>query len=382
MFSQPLIHADWTQALWAALMFLAALGFWTDKTRLGKTLSGAAVILTTAMVLTNVGVLPRSSEVYGVVWVYLVPLAIPLLLLKADLRRVISETRFMLLAFAAGTVGTVAGTLLGFFILPLGDEGNKLAGIFSATYIGGSMNMVAVAQAVNLEPSITSAAVAADNVVGVLYLTFLALAPSLALFQWWFRNSRPSKGLAPAHSSAEDLNQNAAGIDLRHIGFALGLAFAIGATGIQLAAWCGVPGYSIMFITALTLTVANLFPRQLKSLKGEYEIGLFCMYLFFAAVGISADILALLDKAMVVAAYAAVILICHASVCFGVSRFFNLDLMEVVIASNACAGGPPSAAALAASKNRPDLVAPAILLGVFGYAIANFIGVGLTTWLG
>ena len=67
---------------------------------------------------------------------------------------------------------------------------------------------------------------------------------------------------------------------------------------------------------------------------------------------------------------------------FGASRLFRLDLMEVVIASNACAAGPASAAALAAGKQRPDLVAPAVLLGVFGYAIANFIGVGIAAWLG
>jgi uncharacterized membrane protein len=379
--SLPLIHADWTRALWAALMLLAALGFWVDKTRLGKSVSGAAVILISAMTLSNLGVLPRSSDVYGVVWAYLVPLAIPLLLLKADLRRVISETRFMLLAFAAGAVGTILGTLVGFFILPLGAEGHELAGVFSATYIGGSMNMAAVSQAVSLDPTTASAAVAADNVVGVLYLTFLALAPSLALFQWWFRNSMPSVGAATAQTAAGVAAQNGASIDLRHIGFAVGLAFAICALGNKLAEWCGVPGYGIMFITALTLALANLFPRQLKSLRGEYEVGLFCMYLFFAAVGISADVLALLNEALVVAAYAAVILLFHAAVTFGVSRYFKLDLMEVVIASNACAGGPASAAALAAGKDRPDLVAPAVLLGVLGYAIANFIGIGLSVLL-
>ena len=379
--SVPLIHVDWTLALWAALMFLAALGFWMDKTRLGKNVSGAASILITAMVLANTGVLPKSTEVYNTVWSYLVPLAIPLLLMKADLRRVLSETRSMMLAFMLGAIGTVLGALLGFAILPLGDEGNKLAGVFSATYIGGSMNMVAVGQAVNLGRSMATAAVAADNVVGVLYLAFLALVPSLALFRWWFRNSQQSATAAARQAAAQISAQESAGLDLRHLGFALGLAFTICAVGQTMAAYFGVAGYSIMFITALTLAIANLFPGPLARLKGEYEVGLFFMYLFFAVVGVGADVAALLDKALVVAAFAAVILVCHATVTFTGSRFFKLDLMEVVIASNACAGGPASAAALAAGKERPDLVAPAVLLGVFGYAIANFIGIGLSAWL-
>jgi uncharacterized membrane protein len=56
----------------------------------------------------------------------------------------------------------------------------------------------------------------------------------------------------------------------------------------------------------------------------------------------------------------------------------KLDLAEVMIASNACILGPAPAAALAASKGWQPLVAPGILVGLLGYAIATFIGVALT----
>jgi uncharacterized membrane protein len=56
----------------------------------------------------------------------------------------------------------------------------------------------------------------------------------------------------------------------------------------------------------------------------------------------------------------------------------KLDLAEVMIASNACILGSAPAAALAASKGWQPLVAPGILVGLFGYAIATFIGVTLT----
>jgi uncharacterized membrane protein len=116
-------------------------------------------------------------------------------------------------------------------------------------------------------------------------------------------------------------------------------------------------------------------------LKGDYEIGIFFMYVFFAAIGISADVAAMLDSALILAVYVLLIVLCHAAVIFTASRFFKLGLMEVVIASAACASGPASAAALAAGKGRRDLVAPAVLLGVFGYAVANFIGIGLAAGL-
>lgn len=379
-----MIQADWTFALWAVLAALAALGFWGDRTRIGRNVSGLAIVLATGMTLSNFGIVPRQAPVYGVVWNYLVPLAIPLLLFKADLRRVLVETRGMLLPFILGAVGTTMGALLGMWLVPLGEHSAKLVGVFSATYIGGSMNMAAVTQAVDLEPALATASVAADNVVGVLYLAFLALAPSLLFLQRWFRTSanelqghEETMGDAP-----EDSSSDFTPLDPLHLGIGVALSFAICAAGQALATWFGVAGYTILFITALTVLLANLFPEQLDRLKGDYEVGLFLMYLFFAAIGISADVVAMLDSAMNIAAFAAIIITCHALMIFGLGRVFRTDLMDTVIASNACVAGPATAAALAAGKGRADLVVPAVLLGVFGYAVANFIGVGLANVLG
>jgi len=52
-----------------------------------------------------------------------------------------------------------------------------------------------------------------------------------------------------------------------------------------------------------------------------------------------------------------------------------------MIASNACILGPAPAAALAASKGWRALVTPGILVGLFGYAVATFIGIAFTTLL-
>jgi uncharacterized membrane protein len=244
------------------------------------------------------------------------------------------------------------------------------------------MNMVAVGQALNLDPSVMTAAVAADNVVGVMYLAFLAMLPGLALFRWWYRHSKkadPALQQTPEQMAAEPTGSE---LNLAHAGFALGLSFLICAISGVLAEWMGVGGYSILFITAIALLLANVFPRQLARLKGDYEIGIFFMYVFFAAVGIGADVMAMLDTALILAAYTSLIIFCHAIFILAGSRWLKLELVEVAIASSACVGGPASAAALAAGKGRRDLVAPAVLLGVFGYAIANFIGIGLAVWLG
>jgi uncharacterized membrane protein len=46
-----------------------------------------------------------------------------------------------------------------------------------------------------------------------------------------------------------------------------------------------------------------------------------------------------------------------------------------VLASNANVGGPTTAAAMASNKKWKELVLPALLTGIFGYAIATGLGV-------
>ena len=54
--------------------------------------------------------------------------------------------------------------------MPLGDEGWKLAGIFCATYIGGSLNYVAASEVLDLRSGdLLAAGIAADNLAMTLY---------------------------------------------------------------------------------------------------------------------------------------------------------------------------------------------------------------------
>jgi len=50
---------------------------------------------------------------------------------------------------------------------------------------------------------------------------------------------------------------------------------------------------------------------------------------------------------------------------------------EALVASNACIGGPSTAAAFAVALDRGDLVVPAVVWGTVGYAVATSLGVAL-----
>ena len=60
-----------------------------------------------------------------------------------------------------------------------------------------------------------------------------------------------------------------------------------------------------------------------------------------------------------------------------VGKLFGFNLEELLISSNATIGGPTTAAAMAISKGWDDLVLPAMLVGVWGYVIGNWIAIAL-----
>ena len=62
-----------------------------EKTKIGSRLSAVVITILATFVLSNLSIIPTDAPSYDIVWSYLVPIAIPLLLFKANLRRIIKD---------------------------------------------------------------------------------------------------------------------------------------------------------------------------------------------------------------------------------------------------------------------------------------------------
>ena len=374
-----LIPADNIYAISAVLFALAYLGFWIDRHPIGRKTSGVVWVLVAGMLLSHFKVIPYGSPVHDFIGGYVVSLAIPLLLFKANVVKIVRESGRVMITFLAGAVAVVIGAVAGFYLFGFGEAGARVAGTYTGGYIGGAMNFVAVSQVIEMPKAEFTSALSASSFVSILALMILILLPSLR----WVVRFLPMRSveIPVQHLAAPGEPERRPEVHTHHVTGALALSFAICAVSAVIGQRIGHTEYNILFVTIFTILVANLMPRTMASLQGEFEIGMILMYLFFAMIGSSTNFTEFAGPAVTYFFYGMVLILIHLAIVLVAARLMKVDYAEAIVASGANLVGPAVTAAIAISQGWRHLITPAIMTGVFGYVIGTFIGVAVAAFL-
>ena len=282
-----LIPADNDFAMWAVMLLLVALVFRLEKTNLGQKISGTIMIITAGAVLANFKIISPSNDVFSAINSTGVPIAIVLLLFNANLTKIFKESGSTLIAFIFGAIGTTLGTVLGVYMLPLGEFKAELAAIFSATYIGGSVNFVGVSNAIDFTNSdLLTASVAADNVVGVCFMALLIAIPSIKFMAKRFSYDTSST-LYDVDNDEGDQEEKPFSIERAVL--SLGLAFLIVVLSDVVSEMIGYPPIRLLVLTAITVSMATVAHKPIGVVSEAFPIGVAVVYLVLGMMGAGVD---------------------------------------------------------------------------------------------
>src|SRR5699024_5156397 len=383
-----LISPDNTWVLWMFVTGWAAISIYLEQRyNWASTISGAVIALLGAMILTNLNIIPTDSEVYDVVWDYVVPLAIPLLLFQGNLRKILKQSGRILIIFLISALGTVIGSIVAFAALgKVIKELDKVTAMMSGSYTGGSVNLAAMASKFEASGELISTVTVADNMLMAVFFIILIGIPTSHFFRKRFATPYMDEIEAEAASSdgqdklKEEGQTQAASfwgkteMSLKDIATNVAVAFAIVTISFSLADFIdealGNLGSSSVFIdvlralfgdqylmlTTLTIIIVTSFPKFFEKINGSTEIGTFLIYLFFVVIGAPASLIVILKHGPMLFVFVLIIAVINLLVTLLLGKAFKFTLEEMTLASNANLGGPTTAAAMAIAKGWNKLI--------------------------
>ena len=138
--------------LFIILLACIITALYLGRVRYIKQLSSAMIVIFLTAILANIGLIPTSSAappLYDGIFKYIAPMAIFYLMLSVNLKSLKKAGLPMIGNFFLGALGIMVGVAVGMWAvngkMRMGENFFAVGGMFTGTFIGGSINLNAVA---------------------------------------------------------------------------------------------------------------------------------------------------------------------------------------------------------------------------------------------
>jgi uncharacterized membrane protein len=336
---------------------------------------------------TAIGITPVASPVYAWMVRFLLPVALLLLMITVDLPSIVKLGPMALAMMLAGTVGVVLGGAVSFSLFGhlLPEAAWTGFAALSGSWIGGTANMVAIAESVGTPDSILGPVIVVDTVVGYGWMGVL-----LFLSAW---QARFDRRIGARVTAVEETNRRLAELtahrhptELRDVAVILGLGFGGAVLALELGARLPTLGdptiishttWAVLIVVSAGLLLSFTRVRHLEEV-GASRFGFLALYLMLTAIGAQADLRAVLQTPIFLAAGVVWIAI-HVALLLLAARLLRAPLFFVATGSMANIGGPATAP-LVASVYHPAMAPVGLLMAVAGYILGIYAGL-VSAWI-
>jgi uncharacterized membrane protein len=308
---------------------------------------------------------------------YILPTLLFLLMVTCDLRAILKVGPRVLAVFACAMGSILIAITIVYMIFRgvLPQDGWKMLAALSATWTGGSANLVAVKQTIGLPENLLPPVLLADALVYSLWVLLLLSSGSFATrFNRWTRaESRAYPELTAPTTEPAD-----AGGILLWLGIALFVALGAGllATSLPTSMMLTTTSWTVIIATVTGLIIAR---TPLARVPGPAPLASALLAMLVAVLGSQSNFGGM-ASAPVFVLCGLLALAIHIVLFALAARTFRFDLQLTSISSLAQIGGIASASVLAATYT-PTLVPIAVMLALLGIIMGTGIGLLMSTLL-
>lgn len=399
----------------AALMLLAKRWIWIDR------VSPMSLLYIIGLLVANftpfMQVEGRTALVTTAGSVC-IPIAIPLMLMSCNLAT--WNTRKALKAFFSGLMAVLVMSLAGFFLFRANDTPEHFAQVTAVSigiYTGGIPNMGAIAQGVGMDNDTYLYLTSYDLIVTGLYLIFVIFFGKIVFRKLLPNNIVPnskfqvpnSPGSIPPINSINSIpptNSDPPATSKKYklqisnfnseivIRFLLALAMA--AVSFLLSKFFPESLQTpmlILILTTLSIIAALIISRIQSSTSNSklsttldsqhstfnsFDLGLYFVYVFCFSIANGCNVRTM-DLAGSLNILWFITFVIFGSLVLQVlfAKLLHLDGDSVLVTSVALINSPPFVPLVAALLNNRDVIVLGITVGLLGYMLGNYLGIGI-----
>lgn len=369
----------------AIVMLLARKWKWIDR------VSPMAVLYVVGLLVANFTPLLHDEGLLALnntAGALCIPLAIPLMLMSCNLRN--WSAKGTAKAFLSGIMSILVAIVAGHFIFRQGQDPRQFAQVSAVAvgiYTGGIPNMGAIARGVGMDQSTYLFITSYDLIVTGLYLVFVILFGK-PLFRKVLESPKATGG-----SGGSD-GGNAKGEDTKATATWVRIAVPMGVTAVIAAASYAAAtlfpeelSTPMLILILTTLSIGASFlpfvrraaqPDDPAKQSESFNIGLYFIYIFCFSVANACDVRQMdLGGSLSILGFITFIIFGSLALQILFARLLHIDSDLTLTTSVSLINSPPFVPMVAGLLGNKDVIIPGITIGLIGYMVGNYLGLGV-----
>ncbi|NRB63847.1 MAG: DUF819 family protein [Saprospiraceae bacterium] len=364
------------------LGFPLIIGWLSKKSGIGSILSPIVLAYLIGIIWRNALQLPVDDAMVQSTTEISILIAIPLLLFSTRWSSVKLLGRSALLSFGLCVLsGLISTTIFAWAFRHAIPESWTLAGMLVGIYTGGTPNMQAIGLALQADQDIIILANAADIIVGGVLLILLTsvfhtfLGTILPNFPKEDDKNLDLQSTKPTLTITQSIR--VLGISLAVVAVTIGITFLVYESLDQTA-------FIMLILTTLSLIVAAI--PAIRKWPSPFGLGEYFLLVFSIGLGLQADLQSIWAQGTTIIAFTACCM--YGTIIFHLiaARICKIDRDTFMITATAALYGPAFIGPISSTIGNRSLLLVGMATGLLGYAIGNYLGLGmawvLSLWLG
>ncbi len=365
------------EVLLSLLVPLAVL--WLEpRSRVVRFLSPVVVCYGVGMIFGNQPLIQFSNPVALTTCNVTVALAIPLLLFSVNIAAWLRLAKNTVISFFFCMLAVmISSSVVHYFYRVSLEESHKMAGMLVGVYTGGTPNMAAIGTALQIKSETFILLNAADIMASFVYLFFILVLAVRIPHRFLPKTPKLNGG----ENNAGEISNGWKVPSLKVMAISLGLTVVIVACGVlfsRLFSEGSRDAVAILVITTLAVG-ASLFSK-VRGLKGTHDMGQFLLLVFCVAMGFTTDFSKLFTASPGILIFTALVLWGAVLIHFLLCMAARIDRDTVIITSTAGIFGPHMVGPVTVAIKNRDVLFSGLASGLVGYAVGNYLGMGLA-WM-